>query len=120
MRREAFSVLDVPSQMRHEELEKSIACDLKLDVRPQAVGPSSYRRPADQAFIREAIRQLSSSVFVSFADDLLQRLLLLLDLLVDIENLRRGYRFASDRLAALRRIETLRQSEDRQQIRHIA
>jgi hypothetical protein len=116
-RREAFAVLDWAGQVNFQTLEGQIAKTLQLDLTPQAVCLRAYLQPADGSWLIQANRQLTDSAFRSFAEDLIERLVLLLDSLADLENHRRMVRWtASQEVRAQREQLRSRIAEDRQQI----
>lgn len=95
-RREAFSVLEPGQQIAVEEVEKQIVQEVGIDLSPAAVELVSLLRPAEGKFLRQAERQLSSEVFRDLAEDLLVRLMLWLDALVDLEEHKRQARWTVD------------------------
>lgn len=109
-RRAAMRVLDTPHQFRFEALEKRIATELKLNLRSDMTGWVSFINPGQQEYLVQAVRQLSSDTFRSFTDDLLLRLILLLDTLTDYENLRKQSRWTLDAVSHSRQREKLRQN----------
>lgn len=75
-------------------------------------------RPADGKFRRQAERQLSSEVFRDLAEDLLVRLMLWLDALVDLEEHKRQSRWTVDfgRLEEERRVLRSQLTDDRKEL----
>jgi hypothetical protein len=88
-RREAFVVLDWASQSSIDTIEQRLAKTVRLNLNPTAVGLNSYLRPAEAQWLAQANRQLADSAFRNFADDLIERLVLLLDSLTRLQNNRR-------------------------------
>ncbi|UNM08212.1 MAG: hypothetical protein H7A35_15375 [Planctomycetales bacterium] len=107
-RKTALGVMDHPQQLRFEEAEKRIAIELKLNLQPSMTSWWSYLNPGQRDYLSLAIRQLESSTFCIFADDLLQRLILVLDTMTDYENLRRQSRWTLDAMEHSRQREKLR------------
>jgi hypothetical protein len=73
-----------------EQLETRIAEKLKLDIRPSSLTWRAYFPPAERSYLRTASLQLATDTYCQFADDLIERLCLLLDGYVDLANQRKA------------------------------